>query len=99
MKSKVVSKSFVVKQAAKKSHMPEKEMSFIYDVLMEVIHDTLKSGVGVILPHIASLGIVDTKSMVSHLTGVTIPPHKRLKFKPNVHLAIFVRTNTREYKI
>jgi nucleoid DNA-binding protein len=99
MKRKVVAKTPVVKLLAKKADIPYAQASFVYDVLMEIIYDELREGTSVILPHIATLGIVNTKSQISHLTGQTIPPHKRLKFKPNIYLAKYVRVNTREYKI
>jgi|WetSurMetagenome_2_1015567.scaffolds.fasta_scaffold1761800_1 nucleoid DNA-binding protein len=96
---KIVGKGVIVHQTAKKTKMPKEDVSFMYDVMMDVIYNTLRSGTGVLLPNIASLQVVDKEGQVSNMTGQTIPPHKRLRFRPNRHLARFVRVDTRVEKI
>jgi nucleoid DNA-binding protein len=98
-KDKTAYKANLVKEIAMKADIPVVQAAFIYDVMLDVIYNTLKKGIGVILPHIGSLKLVEHKSMKSNMTGQTIPKHLRLKFKPNVRLARFVRVVTREYKI
>jgi nucleoid DNA-binding protein len=92
-------KSDLVKRIAKNAGIPVVQAAFIYDVTLDIIEKTLRSGVGIVLPHIGALKLVDVKSTVSNMTGQTIPKHRRLKFTPNVHLARYVRVETRVTKI
>jgi nucleoid DNA-binding protein len=96
---KIVGKGVIVHQTVKATKMPKEDVSFIYDVMMNVIYKILRSGTGVLLPNIASLQVVEKKGQVSNMTGQTIPSHKRLRFRPNRHLARFVRVDTRVTKI
>jgi len=99
MKRKVVAKVALVKDLAKLSGIPRVQASFIYDVFIDCVLKKLKDGYDVLLPNVGCIKLVPTREMESHITGQTIPPHKRIKFKANVKLARFIRVATREYKI
>jgi nucleoid DNA-binding protein len=99
MKPKTITKRAMVRELAKKVQIDPVEASFHFDTLMHIMYNNLREGVGLVLPHIGSLKVAETKAMQSHLTGQFIPPHKRLKFRVNVKLARYVRVATREHPI
>jgi nucleoid DNA-binding protein len=99
MKNKVASKVPVTLELAKAANIPVVQASFIYDLMMDIWVKNIKSGKDVILPNIGTLRLVKGREMRSNLTGVTVPPHKKLKFKVNISLARFIRISTREFPI
>jgi nucleoid DNA-binding protein len=96
---KRLSKIKLVHDVAKEGGMHKAEVSFIYDLLFSAIEKKLRAGHNIALPGIGTIYLAESKSQRSNMTGVTIPPHKRLKFHPNFSLARFIRVDTREYKI
>ena len=99
MKSKACSKTSFIKELSKAADIPLVQASFIYDVSMDIIVKQIKAGNDVILPNIGKLRLVKGREMRSNLTGVQVPPHRRLRFKVNLSLARFIRISTREYPI
>jgi nucleoid DNA-binding protein len=100
MKTKnLLSKVPMVKELAKKADIPKVQASFIYDVYHDILVNKIKEGNDVIFPNVGTLRQVKGREMRSNLTGVTIPPHKRLYFKVNISLARFIRVSTREYPV
>ena len=97
--SGIVFKKPIVKELAKEAKIPVPEASFIYDIIFDRILRKLKNGQTVALPDIGTIGFIETKASTSHITGQHIPPHKRIKFRVNKHLARFITVETREYPI
>lgn len=93
---KIASKKPIVKDLAKNTDIPYVQASFIYDVVWSLILKELRAGHDVLLPGVGRFQFIPSrKDQKSNLTGVIIPEHKRLRFNPNVHLAAFIRVNTR----
>ena len=99
MKSKSASKVVVVKDLSKAANIPVVQASFIYDLMMDIWIKKIKAGQDVVMPNIGTLRLTKGREMRSNLTGVTVPPHQKLKFKVNIALARFIRISTREYPI
>jgi len=88
-----------IKQLAKLTNIPQEQASFVYDVLIDLFVKQIKAGNDLILPHIGTLRLIKGREMRSNLTGVTVPPHKRLRFTTNIALAKFIRISTRAFPI
>lgn len=99
MKSKTISKRPMVKELAKAADIPVVQASFIYDLIMSIWVKKIKAGHDIILPNIGTLRQVKGRELISNLTGVKVPPHRRLRFKVNISLARLIRINTREFPI
>jgi nucleoid DNA-binding protein len=89
----------MVKELSKLADIPQAQASFIYDVIMDIYVKQIKAGKDIILPNIGTLRLVKGREMRSNLTGVQIPPHKKLRFKVNIALSRFIRVKTRAYPI
>ena len=97
--TRITTKAPIIKELAKNTDIPLVQASFIYDVIWNVVLKRLKAGHDIILPGIGRFQFVPVRERKSNMTGQIIPPHKRIRFNPNVNLALFIRVNTREYKI
>jgi len=95
----VLSKKTLVSEIAKEAGMKRTTTEFFYDVFMDVMKRKLETGKDVLLYGVGRIILVHTKGTRSHLTGVSIPDHKRIKFKPNIELARKIRIITRERPI
>lgn len=96
---KVVSKTQLVREIIKETGISKPEASFAYDVMLAKIRRSLEQGQEVLLHKVGRITFVPSRSHKSNMTGVLIPPHKRIKFRPNNVLARKIRVDTREYKI
>lgn len=92
-------KNQLVNELAQAARITTTEADFIYDVLMDLFASKLENDEVVLLNGIGKLFLTDTKSFKSNLTSVSIPKHKRLRFKPNVIFARKIRVMTREHEI
>lgn len=92
-------KKQLLNELAKESDMSFERSKYFYDRLMEVMIKKLERGELVLLEGIGRLKMATTRSFRSNLTGVSIPRHKRLSFKPNVRFARKIRIITREHLI
>jgi nucleoid DNA-binding protein len=99
MKPKAASKKVITKDLSKAANMPLVQASFVYDLLFNIMIKRIKAGQDVIMPNLGTLRLVKGREMRSNLTGVTVPPHRKLRFKTNISLARFIRVSTREYPI
>jgi nucleoid DNA-binding protein len=99
MKDKVASKGKIIHALAKNGDIPPEVARFYYDIILDTIWNLLRDGNGIIFPNIGTFRLVDRGSQRSNLTGKTIPPHKRLRFKINPALARYIRVKTREYEM
>ena len=97
--NKQLTKKPFIKKLAKLTDIPVVQADFIYDCLFDIMVKEIKAGHDVILPNVGTLRLVKGREMRSNLTGQTVPPHLRLKFKTNVNLARYTRINTRAYPI
>ena len=70
-----------------------------YDLIFDIIIKEIKAGNDVIMPGVGTLRLTKGREMRSNLTGVQIPPHKKLRFKINIPLAKYIRVSTREYPV
>lgn len=98
-KSKLVGKVQIVRELVKEAGMDKHEASFMYDVIINKIRRSLECEQDVLLCGVGRITYVSAKERKSNMTGVLIPPHKRIKFRPNALLARKIRVNTREYEI
>jgi len=89
----------LVKKLAKLAEIPVVQADFIYDVLFDIVVKEIRAGNDVIFPNVGTLRLTKGREMRSNLTGQTVPPHKKLKFKVNINLSRYIRINTREYPI
>jgi nucleoid DNA-binding protein len=96
---KQLTKVPMVRALAKGADIPVVQAEFIYDVFYDIMLRRIKEGYDVVLPNIGTIRQVPGRELISNLTGQKVPPHKRLRFKLNIHLARFIRVHTRAYKI
>ena len=89
----------MAKEVAKFDNIPLPQAQFIVDTLFDVTIKKIKEGYDIIFPSIGTLRQIPGREMRSNLTGVTVPPHRRLKFTSNIPLARLIRIQTRAYKI
>lgn len=95
----LLNKEKLVLELAKEARIRQKAADFYYDVFMDIVINALEAGDDVLLLHVGCIKLVKTRGFRSNLTGVSIPPHKRIKFKPNIRLATKIRITTREHPI
>ena len=95
----LLTKKKLVSELAKEAGIRQKSADFYYDVFMDIVINALEKGNDVLLLHVGCIKLVKTKGFRSNLTGVSIPNHKRIKFKPNIELARKIRIITRERPI
>lgn len=97
---KVVGKQTVIKVLEREAGVDKSLGSFIYDLLMDTMREGLLEDKKVLLHGIGDIYLLPvTKTKRSNMTGIMIPPHKRLKFRPNFKLARVIRVKTRERPI
>ena len=94
-----ITKKPLVKKLAKLADIPAVQADFIYDLIFDIIIKEIKAGNDVIMPGVGTLRLTKGREMRSNLTGVQIPPHKKLRFKINIPLAKYIRVSTREYPV
>lgn len=94
-----LSKKELVSELAKEAGIKKTAADFFYDVLMGIMIRKLLKGNDVLLLGVGRLTLVKKKGFMSNLTGVSIPNHKRMVFKPNINLARKIRIITRERPI
>jgi nucleoid DNA-binding protein len=99
MTRKLANKRPFVKEVAEKTGITFEQALFVYDVIFDRMVNKLRDGCDFVFPGVGIIKMIDVPSTISHLTGQTIPPHKRIKFVPNIKLARYIRVKTREYKI
>ena len=97
--SKQFTKKPFIRELSRLADIPQVQASFIYDVFHDIIIRQIKAGNDVFLPNVGTLRLIPGREQRSNLTGVAIPPHKRLKFKININLARYIRVATREHPI
>ena len=96
---KVLVKGQLVSELAKEADIKRSAADFFFDVLMDIIVRNLEKGDGVMLNGIGRIMSVKSRGFRSNMTGVTIPNHRRIAFKPNIKLARKIRVTTREHPI
>lgn len=96
---KTVTRTNLIKKVSKYTGVSSDHVALVYDALFYTMTNDLREGKEISFPGIGRINFIATKETRSNMTGQRIPPHKRLKFKPNVALARFIRVNTREFKI
>ena len=69
----------------------------LYYAFSAVIEEKLKEGKEVRIPYIGTFHFYKQKTMVSNLTGQTIPPHRKVKFRFRPDLAMYIRKMSREF--
>jgi nucleoid DNA-binding protein len=92
-------KSPMVRELSRLADIPQAQASFIYDIFFDVYVKQIKAGKDIVMPNIGTLRLIPGREMRSNLTGVQVPPHKRLHFTVNVALARLIRVKTREFPI
>lgn len=98
-KNNVVGKVQIVREMVKENRMDPHDASFVYEIIVTKIRKSLERGQDVLLRGVGRIALVHTKPRKSNMTGVIVPPHKRIRFKPNAFLARKIRVETREYEI
>ena len=98
-KVKAVSKTQLVREVVKETGISKPEAMFAFEVILNKIIKSLENGQEVLLHGVGRITFAKVHSYKSNMTGVMIPPHKRIKFKPNIGLARKIRVDTREFKI
>jgi len=96
---RVVAKKTIVADVSDRIGVEKQLVDLVFDALMLVILKRIEKGENFMLRGIGTIGTVPAKSLTSNMTGVTIPEHRRLRFKPNARFARKIRVATREYPI
>lgn len=93
----MVGKKQLVKQVAKETGLPEEQISYIYEVLVDTVEENIFEGSDVSLKKLGTFKLEDSPhgGHVSNLTGQVIPEHKIVKFKVNSKLKRDVNLKTR----
>ena len=96
MKRKLITKKEIVSDLSKKTSLSFETCEFLFETLCLQLADYLQNEKGFFLPELGSFYLIDVRSSRSNMTGQIIPPHRRIRYKPNSRVARNIRILTKQ---